>query len=106
MAVRDLKGKVALVTGATSGIGLETAAALASEWQAAEDKCLVDDESSSSCSTRALDISSISNPYGLTSAVRGATVILGCRNREAALKVMAEIKWVAQLLDLRVASSF
>ncbi|KAL6750425.1 hypothetical protein V8C86DRAFT_2813036 [Haematococcus lacustris] len=49
----DLLGKVALVTGANSGIGSETAAAL---------------------------------------AARGATVILGCRNKTAAQQVAEQIK--------------
>ncbi|GFH06348.1 putative dehydrogenase with different specificities related to short-chain alcohol dehydrogenase [Haematococcus lacustris] len=51
----DLLGKVALVTGANSGIGSETAAAL---------------------------------------AARGATVILGCRNKTAAQQVAEQIKYV------------
>ena len=93
----DLKGKVALVTGATSGLGLETAAALAggarsvhSVWRAAGPTLPARCEGASIAAP--MIVLSLIARGPPARAARGASVILGVRNVEAGKQVAEQIK--------------
>lgn len=88
----DLSGKVALVTGANSGIGLEVAKALAGARMRANDASY-GPASAPVCSFPLIkgQLVSPTTVFLCLLAGFGAKVVLGCRNLEAAKKVADEI---------------